>query len=246
MQRLTLPYRFLEVLAGYKVPAYPLVKNAKTGKPRGYHHFGWDLFSYDNPVISDRGKVTASGVGRVLAVGMDNAVGNCVVVRYDAAQLQNGTVLPLVARYFHLAKWLCYAGQTVAQGTLLGIEGNTGTAGTHLHVEFDRDTQWPMYSVQVAGGNFVLNHGRAVDSTVDPATVFWKRSGDVIVPSRYGTGWNTIADTKLAAVPPATPASDALERLKQENNDINLLLQIEKTKSAGLEMKLLKIKELAG
>ena len=210
-------------------------------KPRGYHHFGWDLFSYDNPVTSERGKIAACGTGRVLAVGLDKAVGNCVVVRYDAAQLSDGRAMPLIARYFHLARWLCYTGQTVAPGTLLGIEGNTGTAGTHLHIEFDKDVSWPMYSVQVAGSNFILNHGRAVDTTVDPALVFWKRPGDVVLPSRFGIGWNTPADTRLPVLPAADDAKPApeLDALKQQ-------LRVEKAKSAGLEARLQKIKDLAG
>jgi hypothetical protein len=178
-----------------------------------------------------------------------------VVVRYDAAQLTDGRAMPLVARYFHLAKWLCYAGQTVAQGTLLGIEGNSGTVGTHLHLEFDKDVAWPMYSVQVAGSNFVLNHGRAVDTTVDPALVFWKRPGDVVLPSRFGIGWNTVSDTRLPVLP-GVNEGDLTERLKRaektiaaletQADDLELKLQLSNTAKAGLELRLQKIKELAG
>ena len=206
-QRLTLPYIFQEVLAGYKVPAYPLVINSRTGKPRGYHHLGFDLFSYDDPVATARGKVRASGAGTVLGVGLDGGVGNCVVIQYDTAQLADGRTMPLIARYFHLERWLCQKGQRVTADTIIGIEGMTGTTGTHLHLEFDKDTLWPFYSKQVAGSNFIKNGGYAIDSTIDPALVFWRRPGDTVKPSRYGTGWNGPNDTKLSELQPSTGTS---------------------------------------
>jgi murein DD-endopeptidase MepM/ murein hydrolase activator NlpD len=193
MQRLVLPYRFCEVLAGYKVAAYRAAW--------GFEHFGWDLFSYDAPDAAQRGKIFGSGRGVVFAVGADSAVGNCVAVKYDAAELVDGRSGGLVGRYFHLARINCHAGQAVDETTLLGIEGATGAKGTHLHIEFDTDLNWPLYSPQVKGGSLILNHGRAVDTTVDPAAVFWLREGDIIKPSRYGGIWNTERDMRLMALP---------------------------------------------
>ena len=197
MQRLVLPYRYQEILAGYKIAAY---RNYW-----GFNHFGWDMWSYDAPTTAERGKIYASGNGKVVAVGTDSGVGSIVAVAYDAAQLADGRTLPLVARYFHLARSTCFAGQAVTSETLLGIEGNTGTSGTHLHIEFDSDTQWPLYSPQVKGANLIR---KGTDSTVDPAIVFWKRQGDVVLPSRFGGAWNTSKDTQLAVLSPAAPTPD--------------------------------------
>lgn len=197
MQRLVLPYRYQEVLAGFKIAAY---RNYW-----GYNHFGWDMWSYDAPTTAERGKIYASGNGKVVAVGLDNGVGNIVAVAYDAALLADGRSMPLVARYFHLARSTCFVGQTVTTETLLGIEGNTGTTGTHLHIEFDSDTQWPLYSPQVKGSNLIR---KGTDTTVDPATVFWRRPEDTLLPSRFGVGWNTAKDTQLSVLSPAAPAQD--------------------------------------
>ena len=163
------------------------------------------MWSYDAPTTAERGKIYASGNGKVVASGLDSGVGNVVVVLYDEAQLVDGRVMPLVARYFHLARSMCFVGQSVTAETLLGIEGNTGTSGTHLHIEFDSDTQWPLYSPQVKGANLIR---KGTDSTVDPAIVFWKRQGDVVLPSRFGVGWNTSKDTQLAVLSPAAPTPD--------------------------------------
>ena len=170
MQRLVLPYRYQEVLAGYKIAAY---RNYW-----GFNHFGWDMWSYDAPTTAERGKIYASGNGKVVSVGWDNGVGNIVAVAYDAALLADGRVIPLVARYFHLARTTCFAGQAVTTETLLGIEGNTGTTGTHLHIEFDSDMAWPLYSPQVKGANLIR---KGTDSTVDPAIIFHKRQSDTIL-----------------------------------------------------------------
>ena len=209
MQRLVLPYRYQEVLAGYKIAAY---RNYW-----GFSHFGWDMWSYDAPTTTDRGKIYASGNGKVVASALDSGVGNVVVVAYDAAQLADGRVMPLVARYFHLARTTCFTGQSVTTETLLGIEGNTGTSGTHLHIEFDSDMVWPLYSPQVKGANLIR---KGTDTTVDPALVFWRRQGDVVLPSRFGVGWNTSKDTAIPFLSPAAPVQDPqmledLNRAKQ-------------------------------
>ncbi len=225
MQKLTLPYKYQEILAGYKISAY--------SDYWGYAHYGWDMWSYDNPTVAERGKIYASGTGKVVTVGLDSGVGNVVVVRYDAAQLADGRVMPLVARYFHLARATCFVGQAVTAETLIGIEGNTGTSGTHLHIEFDRDTQWPSYSPQVKGGSIIR---KGTDSTVNPALVFWARQGDVVLPSRYGTAWNTTADTNLARLPSDDVMQDKIDELTGD-------LMAERAKNAGLEMKIEKIRQ---
>jgi hypothetical protein len=192
MQKLVLPYTYCEILAGYKTAAYL--------REWGYYHYGWDLYSFDHPDTAQRGKIYASGAGTVALAGRDPGVGNVVVVVYPDAYIHGlDKTAGLTARYYHLASIAVQAGQQVTADTLLGVEGNTGTSGVHLHVEWDTDTQYPAYSPQVAKRADALIK-KGTDSTVDPVNVFYRRGGGVIVPSRYGVDWNGIHDMELPAL----------------------------------------------
>ena len=181
-QKLFMPYSYGEVLAGYKVLPYV--------KEWGFRHFGVDLYSFDNPIISQRGRIFALGEGEVFACGADR-VGNVVVIIYPQVELPTGEILDLVQRCYHLARIDVRVGGKVNKDTQIGIEGNTGTGGYHLHMELDRDTRFPCYSPQVKGGE-VIKHG--TDTTIDPLEVLYARRNQVIVPSRYGREWNNPSD----------------------------------------------------
>lgn len=227
MQKLFAPYRYLEVLAGYKVPAYL--------KYWGYAHYGWDVTSVDSPVEVERKKILALGNGTVKVVGLDSRVGNVVVIEYPDCELYDGSVKSLVARCFHLASIIVKTGQAVTNETVIGIEGNTGTGGIHLHVELDTDIKYPTYSPQVAGGS-IIKKGK--DTSVDPANVFYKRSDGVVIPSRYGTEWNTKADALQTAT---TPQTDVL--LLEQINTLTEQNKAQAVKIALLEKKLSEVKE---
>jgi murein DD-endopeptidase MepM/ murein hydrolase activator NlpD len=72
--------------------------------------------------------VKAADGGTVIAAGWNNTgYGNMILVDHH-----NG----FVTRYGHLSKMLVRAGQSVAQGQLIGLMGSTGNStGPHLHFE---------------------------------------------------------------------------------------------------------------
>ena len=191
-QFLFTPYRYCEVLCGYKTEGYR--------KFWGYAHFGIDTFCYDNPNSSERGIVLASGNGTVVKTGLD-AVGNVVVIIYKDVQFPDGSIKDLVARYFHLATILVKEGEAVTHDTPIGIEGNTGTTAYHLHLEFYIDCAYPCHSPQVKGSTIIK---RGTDTTVDPLLLLHKRRDQVMKPSRYGRSFNNPHDTTMRMIHPTT------------------------------------------
>ena len=95
----------------------------------------------------------------------------------------------LACRMFHLDSIAVKVGQTVKQGDILGVYGNTGanTSGPHLHVEFDTDVKYPQYAVGIKASGHVIKKG-TIDSTVDPAKVWYLGHGQTI-----RDGWGTYA-----------------------------------------------------
>ena len=93
---------------------------------------------------------------------------------------------------FHLDSIAVKVGQTVKQGDILGVYGNTGanTSGPHLHVEFDTDVKYPQYAVGIKSSGHVIKKG-TIDSTVDPAKVWYLGQGQTI-----RDGWGTYAQPK--------------------------------------------------
>jgi len=72
--------------------------------------------------------VYAAGDGRVLKSGYTRANGNYVFIKHGEQY---------VTHYLHLHKRKVSAGQSVAQGQVIGTVGSTGAAtGPHLHYEF--------------------------------------------------------------------------------------------------------------
>ncbi len=108
----------------YPVPGHPITNpfGVKGSWAAGYHT-GSDIAC---PVGT---RVVAMAPGRVIHVGWggwDQAYGIHVVVQSDG--VQHG--------YCHLSSTSVQAGQSVSEGQLLGLSGNTGrSTGPHVHVE---------------------------------------------------------------------------------------------------------------
>jgi LysM repeat protein len=102
----------------------PMASYRKTQGLHGYN--GVDLVSHDGIGAY----VMASAAGTVIIArqgGYNGGYGNYVVIKHG-----NGTQ----TLYGHLKGVAVSAGQYVAQGQLIGYEGNTGrSSGTHLHFE---------------------------------------------------------------------------------------------------------------
>ena len=194
MQKLTMPFTAQMMLSGYK--------NAKYLAHWGYAHYGVDISTIQGNAGSDH-KIYASGTGKVVLAGLDNNVGNCVAVQYDDCyNHKTGKTCSLVARYMHLASIAAKVGQAVTAGTVLGVEGNTGTTDPHLHIEFDTDCQWPAYSPQVKGGTVIR---KGTDSTVNPSYILHVGTGQKIVAPTYNPAWLNAEDYTIPALmPPAT------------------------------------------
>ena len=198
-QRLIMPFTRQMMLCGYKVRPYR--------EHWGYNHFGIDVSTIQGGAGEDH-NVYASGEGTVLAAGEDSGVGGALVLEYpDCLIRATGEVCPLVARYFHLASLAVKPGDTVVTGTPLGVEGNAMTTDYHLHLELDRDTEYPLMSPQVAGGSLIL---AGIDTTVNPSHVLHLGPGQQIVPPTYNPAWLNPEDREI----PLLPAEDELSLLR--------------------------------
>ncbi len=193
MQRLRMPFKRQMMLCGYKNPRYRAYW--------GYSHYGVDISTIQGKAGDDH-NVYASGDGTVYAAGWDNSGGNIVVIIYPAClNHKTGEVYDLVARYMHLQSIFVVKGQTVKAGDKLGVEGNTKTGDYHLHLEFETDTKWPMYSPQVSArddwmdasqGN-LLRKG-VTDCTVNPSFVLHRGAGQATVRPTYNPAWLNAED----------------------------------------------------
>ena len=109
----------------------------------------------------------------MIACGMDGAtaaqrMGNAIVLVFPDVERNDGNTTSLACRMFHLDSIAVRAGQTVKQGDVLGVYGNTGanTGGPHLHVEFDTDVQYPQYAVGIkASRNIIKREPRILRQT---------------------------------------------------------------------------------
>lgn len=165
MQKLILPLNNCQVLCGYKNEAYR--------KAWGFAHYGMDL--YDPSLIH-----WAMGDGEVLAAGTDSIFGNCVVVLYKDVYIHStGETHDLIARCYHMADVpLVKKGDKVTTKTRLGTIGTTGkySSGVHLHVEFDTDTKWPCYTIELKNNSNIMKKGSGLDTTIDPAGVLYVKA----------------------------------------------------------------------
>ncbi len=159
-QKLILPINKTRITAGYK--------NANYKNQFGFNHYGSDSTSTN----SNR-TVWGSGVGKILETGFDNVLGNVVVIRYDNCQLKNGSIKNLIQRLYHLERIDVSKGQSITKDTRVGLYGSTGkyATGPHLHVEFDTDVNYPMYSPTLGSSSNIIKAG--TDSTLNPADVLY-------------------------------------------------------------------------
>jgi murein DD-endopeptidase MepM/ murein hydrolase activator NlpD len=71
--------------------------------------------------------VLATGAGTVVSAGWNGGYGNAVIIQHNDNQQ---------TLYGHLSKVSVQAGQTIDQGTVIGLVGSTGNStGPHLHFE---------------------------------------------------------------------------------------------------------------
>lgn len=232
MQRLTMPFQSQMMLCGYKNPRYR--------QHWGYDHYGVDISTIQGGAGSDH-NIYASGAGQIVACGWDNSGGNVVVAVYpDAYNHATGKSRDLVARYMHLAGIAVTSGQTIRAGDVLGVEGKTQTGDYHLHLEFDTDTKWAVYSPQVsskddkqtaAQGNILM---KGTDSTVNPSLIFYLGEGQRVVPPTYNPAWLNPEDKVIPMLPTEQHACreealqkeiDALKEQMRKKN--NLLLEFQ-------------------
>ncbi len=90
-----------------------------TGKRR--FHSGLDL------AAPSGAPVVAAGSGTVISAGWNGGYGKAIIIQHSDTQQ---TV------YGHLSEISVQAGQTIAQGTVIGLVGSTGNStGPHLHFE---------------------------------------------------------------------------------------------------------------
>jgi hypothetical protein len=164
MQKLILPLNDCQVLCGYKNEAYR--------KAWGRPHYGQDHWSSKDKTV------WAMGSGEVMAAGFDNVYGGTAVVLYKSVYLRTGGVIDLVARCYHMSAVYVKAGQAVTTATKIGLMGNTGqyTSGEHLHVEFDTDTKWPCYTIELKNNSNIMKKGSGPDTTIDPAGVLYVKA----------------------------------------------------------------------
>lgn len=125
--RVTVPAVAREVHIGTKkrpafiMPVTNYVITSRVGPRWGRNHNGIDL------AIPVGTSVYSAASGTVLQSGWNGGYGISVYVDHG-----NG----FIARYGHLSESCVTVGQTVSQGEIIGLSGNTGNStGPHLHFE---------------------------------------------------------------------------------------------------------------
>ena len=199
-QKLILPFTRSMMLCGYKNPRYQ--------KHWGYPHYGIDISTIQGGAGTNP-KIYASGEGVVVAAGRDEKLGGAVAVLYSDVIMPDGTTADLIGRYMHLRSVAVKLGERVKTGSLLGVEGKEGTGDYHLHLEFDTDTKYPVYSPQVAGSNFWK---KGTDSTVNPSLLLHIGAGQSLAAPTYNPEWLNKEDLNIPALSPE-PKSISLAEL---------------------------------
>ncbi len=189
MQKLLVPFKKQMLLCGYKNPEYK--------KYWGYQHYGTDISTIQGGAGDDH-TVYASGDGTVAAAGKDNSLGWGIAVIYkDCLNHKTGEIYDLTARYMHMAECYVAVGQKVCADTALALEGKEGTEDYHLHIEFDTDTDDPLFSPQVSKGHSFWKKG--IDTSVDPSLVMHTSGERVIVEPVYNPAWLNTEDFNIPA-----------------------------------------------
>ena len=162
-QKLIQPLNNAGITASYKW-------GTKYESSYGFTHYGQDLVGLFQ---TDPDAVYAQGSGIVAFAGWDNVCGNVVGIIYDEAVNHfDGGSYKVVGRYFHLASIKVSQGQRVTKDTQIGVVGATGqyVDGKHLHVEMDKDINYPNYTPTLSGDSNILKAGYrgSSDTSIDP------------------------------------------------------------------------------
>lgn len=214
-QRLILPFVRSMMLCGYKVEKYRAYW--------GYPHYGIDISTIQGGAGDDP-TVYASGTGRVLAAGKDAKLGYGLAVLYPGAvNHRTGKAVDLVARYMHLREIYVKAGDEVAPGDKLALEGKEGTGDYHLHLELDTDTRekYARWSPQVSSGLTFWVKG--VDSTVNPSDYLHTGPGQSLADPTYNPAWLNPGDFAIPPIPDSpedTVPREEYEAMKAKYNDL--------------------------
>lgn len=214
--KLMLPLNNMMLQAGYKSAMYE--------KEWGWKHYGIDATDPDSKNIygMGNGTVIAAGQDGEALTGPNSRLGNVVVIRYNGVELADGTIKDLICRMYHLDRIAVKTGDSVTAKTVIGQYGNTGanTTGAHLHIEFDKDVNWPTLApgVSIGKGRIInksstyANAGGIADTTIDPAKVWNKGSNQTIGTKWLGT-WVKESDLDIPAIVEETK-DEEIERLR--------------------------------
>ena len=194
MQKITIPIENPLITAAYKVNAY-------TNK-FGYIHYGIDIADYEL-----NRNIYSPGDGIIYDCGMDGKFysdkrGNCIVMILKDVQFPSGEIKDLSARLFHLDNILVTKGQHVNQGDIIGIYGNSGanTTGSHLHIEFDTDINYPAHAIGIKESGNIIKKGN-VDSTLDPSLIWFKKENQIIKTNEKIGTWVLENDINIPVLP---------------------------------------------
>lgn len=162
-QKLILPINKMRISAGYK--------NALYNKTFGFGHYGLDICS-----TNGNWNIYASGIGKVVALGLDRILGNVVAVVYkNVWNHKLNKVQDVVLRYNHLKSIAVKVGDEVNKNTVLGIAGSTGlySTGVHLHLSADTDVDNPTYTPTLGGNSNIFKAGYrdSRDTSFNPAQI---------------------------------------------------------------------------
>ena len=162
-QKLILPVNRAIVTAGFK--------NANYRNQFGFSHYGMDLVE-----VNGTKTIWGCGSGTVVAAGTDNVLGKVVVIKYLDCVMKDGTTRGVVQRIYHLNSINVSAGQNITKDTKIGDYGNTGqfSTGAHLHIEFDTDLNYPLYTPTIGSNSNILKTG--TDSMLHPANVMFVKT----------------------------------------------------------------------
>lgn len=163
-QNLILPINECKITAGYQNKAYL--------EKFGFAHYGLDMIG--------SATVYGSGIGKVIACGLDSVLGNVIAIRYNkVVNHKTGEVCDIIARYNHLASIAVKVGQAITKDTKLGIMGNTGkySTGIHLHFEVDKDSKEgnECYTPSLSSNSNIMKAGLrgSKDTTFNPAEILF-------------------------------------------------------------------------
>lgn len=160
-QKLILPLNDARISASWKW-------GTRYQKEYGSIHCGQDMYGSQT--------IYSCGNGTVIDCGWDDICGNIAIVRYnDVVNHFDGGHYDVIARFYHMSQVLVKKGQKVTKDTRIGIIGNTGilTDGIHLHIEFDKDVNYPYHTPTISRNSNILKAGLRGerDTTVDPMRV---------------------------------------------------------------------------